>query len=256
MTILANGSQLVAAGASLEVPYLFRDTFNRDDGPIGNGWTDGHDYNETYCPLGISGNALAAIDPFDNNNTGQPFPQPDYDGIGCIWRETGVTDIEITTTVKPQADNWRETACLAHVTPGTERHGVGVWLSTFVSLPNGFLLVGYIGNPCTLFGDASHNLAVGTFTRSASNAKLTMRVVAGQLTVSYNDTPVALTLAQNPEGGTLGSIASFTVHSSLTASTLHGLAIDTHLEAAAETGADDELDYPTHDEVWMSGVVT
>lgn len=256
-TILTNGSELLkTSGGIIGTPYLFRDTFNRADGAIGNGWTDGHDYNPTYCPLGISSNALAAIDPTNNSNAGnEPPSQPPYDGIGCIWRETGVTDIQVTITVLPQADNWRECTPLLHVTPGTERHGVGAWLSTFGSLPSGFLLVGYIGNPATLFGTATHNLAVGSFTRSASPQTFTLRSVGGQIYPFMNGTPIAMTLSQNPEGGTLGAISSFPVHSSLAASTLHGIAVDTHIEGGDSVGADGELDSPVVDEVWMSGIV-
>jgi hypothetical protein len=207
----------------LPTSWLFRDDFERPDSrSVGNGWTDGSTFDpDEFAPLGIKSAQLCCSDPMAPTDTEK--------GIGCCWRDLATTDIQATILVTPLGSHFREASPLLHVVPGTSTHGFGAWLSTFHGKPNlGFLLVGTMGNPLVRF----HALATSTFPRDDSVHLLSVRSVGGQVTCYFDG--VRMSLSANPSREPVDSVA---VPEELAGSTLHGLAIDCHLEPE-ETMAD------------------
>lgn len=253
--ITIGGSRLQSGGQALGHPYLFHDDFTGTDGTLPSGWSDGHDYDLTFAPLGISGNNLACIDPTNHDNPPDiPFEGTTYSGIGCIDRETGVTDIEVQVGILPLNGHHHEAACLLHITEGTERHGVGVWTSSPGQIydpggSSGVFFAGYIANPVTDFGiqppdGPGHDLLVGTYSRPATASVLTVRSVGGQMSAFFNNAPITFTWVY---GGS-GTTQSVPIHAELVDSTRHGVAIDTHLDDL------EDQDAPLITGVWMAAL--
>ena len=200
----------------IPVGVLLRDDFDRpDSASIGNGWTDGSTFApHTYAPLGVRDRQVYCSDPL--------APAGRERAIGCCWRDLGTVDVQATIVVPPQSTHFREATPLLHVTPGTPTHGFGAWLSTFHGKSHlGFLLVGTIGNPIEDF----HAVATATYTRDDRPHVLTIRSEGGRVTVYYDG--LQLVMADHPGGAALPEI---NVPSELRRSTMHGLAVDCHLE--------------------------
>jgi hypothetical protein len=224
----------VAVGSPREPPgaaVTFRDDFDRPDAPaIGNGWVDGSVFNpQTYAPLGVRSHGLHVAEPL-----APPGPEK---GIGCCWRDLGVVDVRATIAVPPQRGHFREATPLLHVTPGTRRHGLGAWLSTYHGRNDlGILFIGTIGNPVVEF----EVLATSAYARDDHDHRLTIASDGGHVVCFFDDVPLPL---RDLRDGT--PIESVTVPSELRASTQHGLAVDCHLEPPGSMGE------PVVDAVWF-----
>jgi hypothetical protein len=216
---------------------LFWDGFDREDGVLGNGWTDGAEFAPTtYAPLGIHAGSLNCAQPLAPTG-----PEKGEKGIGCCWRDLGTVDVEATIVVPPQIGHFREATPLLHVTPGSREHGIGAWLSTFHGKSHlGFLLVGTIGNPVETF----EAVATGTFERDDRSHALTVRSSGGRITCAYDG--ISIALSSHPDGRTIPWVE---VPAALRSSSGHGIALDTHLEADAASMAQ-----PVVDEVWFAKV--
>src|SRR5574338_445346 len=84
-------------------PSVFVDSFQRPNGPLGNNWIDGHDWDNTaYEPLGIYNGAAVVRDATarvgatyaaDQTTNNPPLNGEQYAGIGCAWRDIGTASV-------------------------------------------------------------------------------------------------------------------------------------------------------------------
>jgi hypothetical protein len=227
-------SEPLAMSAASSGRVVFRDRFDRDGGDqgVGNGWTDGAAFDPTtFAPLGVREGALHCAAPL--------APTGPEKGIGCCWRDIGCTDVEATIVVPPQTGHFREATPLLHVTPGSPEHGFGAWLSTFHGKAHlGFLIVGTMGNPVEDFAC----VATATYLRDDQPHALTIRSVGGFASCLYDGVP--LQLADHPGGDPIPHVP---IPAALRGSTLHGVAVDCHLEPDEAA-----MMLPVVDDVWFA----
>ena len=227
--------------ATSTVPY-FHDAFDRADGPLGDGWINGHDVMPTvFEPLGIYGGAVVVSDP-RARAADSAYAADQHSGtgdgkllesIGCAWRETGSTMVSVKikwsgnweydeNAVYPaQSGHHAEATPLMYVTPGHPKHGFGAWPSSFAA--NGdkvpLWIVGYIGNPPEDFNDYVVDTALFTHTDGTPRDIEIRAVAPGQVILLMDGVQVSL--------GTHG-LNPVTIDPELAGSTLHGVAVDSH----------------------------
>lgn len=224
------------------------DSLTRPDGPVGNGWIDGHAWDPSaYEPLGIKDGSIVCTDPrarlaynpdkiysADQINGAHPPPANEmHQGIGCVWREMETRKIKVRALWSGQwatmAGHHAEASPLLHVTPGTEMHGVGVWTSTFSM--NEFvsefplLLYGTLGNPAEAF-DTPYNAAFPGGHTDGTPRWIEMRSDGEATTVWMSHLATGIMTQASFSGGQ--GLTPIPIPVELKMSTLHGVAIDTH----------------------------
>jgi hypothetical protein len=203
-------------------------TTKADADVLGNGWVDGHAWDpDVYEPLGVRDGAVVCTDPmardvvYDLENQegiGDGSVEGNLLGIGCAWRPTiyDAPTVTITWSGLLTPDHVEAAPCV-HFAPGTDEHCLGVWVSKFGAQP--LLLLATIGNPpedVAVLDYASFSHTEGT------DRQIEIRSTGTAVTVWLDGTQVSLVGA-----GT----TPVAVPTALRGSTLHGLAIDTHLVA-------------------------
>lgn len=225
-TILRGQGTGLRTGSSPVVrPYHFYDDFERADGAIGNGWSNGSDlFPNSFNPVGIFSGALCITNL--NSRPGSPSASID-EGIGFIYRDTGVTNIMGQVQyLGDTSPHGVEATPLFHVTSGSSRLAFGAWPS--VLLGADVLLIGYIGNPPDepAHGGVFETMALASISLGTSAHTYTCRSVGGLFSV-YTDGGAPVTMSYLAGG----SGTTFAIDAALTSSTLHGVAIDIHLMA-------------------------
>jgi hypothetical protein len=191
------------------------DSFDRADGPLGSDWIDGADYNPArYEPLGIHSGSVVCRLPLNRAAHGAvyaadqiPTPPPagqQYLGIGCAWRETGLSHVSVTCRWAglwdTNAGHHCEAAPLLYVKPGTPEHGIGVWTSELPFGPGPIwvptLLVAALGNPPELFGVPAAGypvLGIAGYTHTDGQSHdITMTGNGTTVSVAFDGVPVLL----------------------------------------------------------------
>jgi hypothetical protein len=202
------------------------------DGSPGNGWIDGHTWNPAiYDPVGVRDGAIVCTDPTARTGANYALDQTvtppaggqQHVGIGCMWRPTIYTapTVTITWAGYNQSAAWIEATPLIHVTPGTTEHGFGMWLSRFGSDGGPpFVIAGSIGNPPEVFG--SLVLATASFTHATQGQERTFEMRSTGTGVTGWMDGVQLSFSTYGTG-------PIPIPTALRGSTMHGLAVDTHL---------------------------
>jgi hypothetical protein len=213
---------------ALRGPLTFTDFTARPDGTLGNGWVDGHTWDPSvFEPLGITDGAVVCTDPrartgavyaANQAQSAPPAGGEQYQGIGCAWRPTiyDAPTVTITWSGLLTPDHVEAAPCV-HFAPGTDEHCLGVWVSKFGAQP--LLLLATIGNPpedVAVLDYASFSHTEGT------DRQIEIRSTGTAVTVWLDGAQVSLVGA-----GT----TPVAVPTALRGSTLHGLAVDTHLVA-------------------------
>lgn len=194
-------------------------------------WEDGNTtFPGAYEPTTIMGDGWARCLNPQSRTGGVTYDTPPYDaldpgavfhGIGCSWKETGIT----TPTVEYEWAGYHtaphlETSPLLHVNEASPLLGIGVWTSTLFGAQ--VLYVGTIGNPPELF----NVIDIAPF--STPNATTT------QVSMSSNGARVWPTINGKTLRLNINGDAGVPIPAPLLGSTKHGVAFDTHLTAPVD----------------------
>lgn len=210
------------------------DAFNRPDGPLGNGWTDGHDWDpDVFEPTGILSGAVVCADPTARSGTYVDYGEVAdpgvtmYHGIGCAWRDFGVTTIRASYE---WSGIWTEPTHteggpLLHVTPGTPEHGIGVWETIVGSAA--VLAVATIANPPEDWGHPSNPVLDTAVVRHAEGQRRSVELRSNGTGVTCWLDGAQVRLATN-------GLSPVPIPANLVGSTLHGFCFDTHAVSVLE----------------------
>jgi hypothetical protein len=233
VTLLATATGGLLAGLRAS-PDQWGDSFHRPDGPLGNGWIDGHDWDpDVYEPVGILDESAVCTNPRSRSGTYAPDqtvhpvtpPGTLYQGIGCAWQDFGTDVISVTYRY---SGIWTppthvEGGPLLHVVPGTNEHGYGAWLTYFSGIP--LLAVGAIRNPPEDWGanPSAGDFAVVSHTEGVPRS-IELRSNGTGVTAWLDGTQISM----NTHG-----LDPVPIPVNLLGSTLHGFCVDTHLTTQA-----------------------
>lgn len=246
MTLFTNtGAKIVSntGGPLRNRNTAFVDAFSRaDSASLGNGWIDGHDWDNTaYEPLGIYNKAAVVSDPTarvgadyaeDQFEAHPPLDGKQHQGIGCAWRDMGTEsvylEVEWSGLMSINEGHHVEGAPIVHVVPGSPEHGLGIWPSALNDSTPLFFIAG-IGNPPEDFGNYIYAVAGYSHTDGMPR----------KLGIQTNGTTATFWLDGPPGVGTQISLSGFggspayglnpfPVPANLQNSTLHGFELDTH----------------------------
>jgi hypothetical protein len=146
-------------------------------------------------------------------------------GIGCAWRETGLTNVSVTVRWagmwSTTAGHHCEAAPLLYVKPGTVEHGIGVWTSELTiglsTVP--VLYLAALGNPPEVFGQTGTPILGVAQYAHTDGQEHDVKMTGNGSTVSvYFDGSLV----------TFNTGTAVAIPPNLLGSTKHGFAVDTH----------------------------